>query len=1401
VTEDATPETLGRYHVLRRLGAGGMAEVFLAKSTGAEGIEKILVVKRVLPTFARSDKFITMFLEEAKIATRLNHPNIVQVYAFEQVRDEFLLAMELVDGLDLGRLVSAARRHGERIPFGIAGYVAMEVAKGLDYAHKRRDERGEPMEIVHRDVSPQNVLLSYEGGVKVADFGIAKARMVSEETGVIKGKFSYMSPEQGRGEKVDGRSDVYSLGVLLAELLMNRPMYPGQHGLDVLEQVRHGKVTAPEAVDPRVPPELAEIVRTALAFDREDRFQTARAFAGAIGQFLHIQDEVVDGETLERFISRTVPREVTSPEQEARRGELSAATVATGLHGDKELRERRHVVVVAGRVWEDRKGSAGEPSSGDDWRQVLADIAFKADGVLSWPDGNRAPRFRFVLGLRRASVHDPLRAIQLAMDVIDALEGLSADLVTPLRASLGVSRGLVSTVRDAQGLLLDYEPIGSVVDVAERLAEAGSANEILAAGEIYRLVRRGFAFDEEGGREVMVGASTGLHAYRLRGARTREERAADALAVPAEGTLLGREEEIRSIREAYQEICRERRNAFLVVWGELGVGKTALSAAVLQALDPLPKVLHAECAFGTSDVPYAAVTDLLRAALDLGEDALPEVATERLRTLAATMLPKGRERTELVDGLKPLLGSRRDGDAEGGVGRSALIKRSTRRLIGGLAHRGPVVVWVDALQWADAPSLELLGSLMQEVYEVPVMVLLSSRPDPRSERLLSAIPSIELEELDDAARRALVRARFHGAAVPVEIETAVVDRAGGNPFFIIELIEALIDREAVWVEGEGDHRRVVRTPGVPIALPTTLEGVIAARLDELPEEERRAVRWLAVAGPGYHVGDLSKMARTDLGPALAAAENRALVRRIHGDTYAFSSAVIRHVAYDTADSEDRLRMHQRIGRWLARAGVSSPPARVARHLERAGDREAAADAYLRAAADARQVYSNREALRFYGRALRLLAPISPRAFAVHEAREQILRSLGRPDEQSHEIAAMRALSAHRGDPKQIAIAHARAARYDLELNRTDGVQALVARALSAAAECGEKGVEAEAWRLRALLLQADGDTPSSLEVNAQALACCGTASDLLPVRGSVLVQRSMLLRRLGRLDEALAPNAEAIVIFRRLQMKRDEAAALGAMGVTLASIGEWEDAATSMRASIALDRQTGDRLHLGRKLANVGQLAAELGDYARAIEFLRRAEEVFDRITDDESRADALSAYAEILVGHGEGAFDEAAACLDRARRIAERIEDRYDLARERIVRAQLEVQTGRLENAEKAARSAVEIAHQAGLVVYEVLARAVHAESLARLGRHSEAREEADAARTVLDARTVERAERVHLAVARAYRLAGDDAEADRAFERGRNLVQRRLRQIRDSAARSHYLASPLVQSLQGGT
>ncbi|MEC7518544.1 MAG: protein kinase [Myxococcota bacterium] len=1395
------PESLGRYRIVRRLGAGGMAEVFLAKSTGAEGIEKILVVKRVLPTFARSPKFISMFVDEAKVAMRLNHPNIVQVYAFEQVRDEFLLAMEFVDGLDLGRLISGARRQGRRIPAALAAYVVSEMAKGLDYAHNRKDESGVPMDIVHRDVSPQNVLLSYDGIVKIADFGIARARLVSEETGVIKGKFSYMSPEQARGQRVDRRSDVYSIGVLLAELLMNRSMYPGQQGMEVLEQVRDGKLTLPRQVDRGCPPELDEVVRRATAFDREERFQTARSLAGALSRWLHGQEEILDALDLEQFINDIAPREVTSPDgPTGGRTSGTAETHASLPHAaGRELRERRNVVVVHGRLRGEAEITGVERtgrSISDQAVRVLDDIAYKYHAILDWPEGQGKRSFRLLIGLGRVSVDDPLHAVRLAMDVLDALEGLSADLLVPLTASVGLSRGVVATVRAASGRLR-YQPLEGVFEVARELGDHGEASEILATGEVFRLARRAFSFDERDVREITVtGTQAGprrFRAYRLRGARTREERAAEALAVAGQVGLFGRSMEIQALVDAYEELVRDRQSAYFCITGELGVGKSALVAAAVDAFEPAPRLLRIECVFGSAEVPYGAVGELVREACDIPEDASAEEARRQLaETLERTLPPDARGPT--ADALEPLIApiaSEDPGD------RSAGLIRAVRTLLAGLASGGPLVVWVDALQFTDTPSLQLMSRLMAHTYPAPLMVVLSSRADERVEELLGGVPRIDLEELDDDDRHSLVEARFGGAKVPREIQDKIVHRAGGNPFFLIELIDALLERDVVRIEGEGAAREVVRRSGAAFALPTTLEDVIAARLAELPEHERHALRWLAVTGPGLRVSELRTLTGEDLAGDLSALAERGLVQERAGGVLFFPSAVVRHVAYESIDSSDRVRMHRMMANYLT-ALDAVPPARLAHHREQAGDRSGAASAYLAAAQAAHLMYSHEDAMRFYGRALSMVAPDSRLAFEAHEGREQILRALGRRNEQRNELEALRALAERSRDSHQIAIAFSRLARFDLDAARPTGVDALLRRALDAAIQGEDKASEIEALRLLGQLRRDQGDTQGAIEALDRALARAGRDVDFLSARGQTLVQKAILLWRSGRIDDSLEAAAEAVAIFRRLGLKGHEAHALSSLGVALAHKGSFEDAISMMRTSILLDREIGDRLHLGRKVSNVGQLYAELGDVDNALGFLQRALDVFERVDDQSGQSDTLCAMAELLAEQ-VGDLEAADGVLSDARALAERIQDPYDLAHVDLVEAGLWMEKGQPRRAERLAKEAASHARAAGARGYELLAMAARSDALARLHERDEARRLAgEVLRTARDRSDVERADRVYYQVAVALARCEQPKEAERAIANARAVVDGRLEHIRDERLRALYLDSKWVRSIR---
>ncbi len=282
--------SFGRYKVLFPLGAGGMAEVFLAQDAGAAevaGAERLVVIKRVLPALALDEQFIAMFLNEARISTRLNHPNIAHVYEVGQQDGTYYLAMEFIHGADLGAIL---RRSAEaRLTPPLAALIASRAAGALHHAHQLSDLQGAPLGVVHRDVSPQNIRVSFEGVVKVLDFGIAKATTNADSTqsGILKGKYPYMSPEQLDGLPLDGRSDVFALGIVLHEMICCRRLFKRESTVQTLKEVAQGVIPRPsEVAGVPIAPELDAIVMRALERDRDRRFQSARELQRQLDVFL-----------------------------------------------------------------------------------------------------------------------------------------------------------------------------------------------------------------------------------------------------------------------------------------------------------------------------------------------------------------------------------------------------------------------------------------------------------------------------------------------------------------------------------------------------------------------------------------------------------------------------------------------------------------------------------------------------------------------------------------------------------------------------------------------------------------------------------------------------------------------------------------------------------------------------------------------------------------------------------------------------------------------------------------------------------------------------------------------------------------------------------------------------------
>ncbi|HZR45348.1 MAG TPA: serine/threonine-protein kinase, partial [Candidatus Manganitrophaceae bacterium] len=307
-----TTEIFGNYLLLKKIGAGGMAELYLARQNGVMGFERVLAIKRILPHLTEDADFIEMFINEAKLAAQITHPHVAQVYDFGAVGGIYYMAMEYVMGKSLSYVLAAGKKRQYPIPFRHALYITAKIAAGLDHAYRGKTVGGEPLGIIHRDISPQNILIAYNGDVKLVDFGIAKAASSSThtQTGIIKGKLSYLSPEQAWGKKVDHRSDLFSLGIVAHEMLTGERLFKGENEFVTLELVRAAAVPPPSSIKTDLPKEVDPVILKALAKNPDDRYPTGHAFQEALEAVFHRLDPRPSPKDLSEYLHRLFEKEI-----------------------------------------------------------------------------------------------------------------------------------------------------------------------------------------------------------------------------------------------------------------------------------------------------------------------------------------------------------------------------------------------------------------------------------------------------------------------------------------------------------------------------------------------------------------------------------------------------------------------------------------------------------------------------------------------------------------------------------------------------------------------------------------------------------------------------------------------------------------------------------------------------------------------------------------------------------------------------------------------------------------------------------------------------------------------------------------------------------------------------------
>ena len=743
-------ESFGKYELLEKIGEGGMAEVYLAKSLGAAGLEKKLVIKKILSEHADRERFVGMFKTEAKIGVDLNHPNIVQVYDFGKIDGEFFLAMEYVDGFDLGDIISTNRASDSRLPIGLAVFIASQVAKGLHYAHNRTDDYGEPLDIIHRDITPQNILISRDGTIKVADFGIATASTVGEIDESVKGKYAYMSPEQASGEEVDKRTDLFSLGVVLFELITGERLFDRETKSETISLVKSGVVPDVSDLNPEVPEKLESLLYDMLERDPEARIETARRVQRKLKQILRDYDDIYDSMALSDYLREiessigndgdTEPIEETGSRQTAvtNPGEDTTADMVTDVvetqafstdtdwdddFGQTQRRlpgEKKEVIVLHGDVngFIDLRRSM----RADQWTQIIQEytrivdsIAFKNEGLVERVNENG---FVILLGLPISSSKDARRAAHMALDLQEAMEGINLSLDDRIELSIGIAIGRVFVENYSGGDRFEWSFSDESQKLARRFAEEGLKKETVLGGQVYRRVRREFECESIGDVDIELDTGKVLtpEGFRLEGVKSVSDRIEDLRR--SYQTFVGRELKLKTLQRIFRNSVLDGKLQGILFTGEQGVGKSTLVEEFLSNLDAGNiRVVRTGVSPMQKDVPMGGLANVFARILRIEpEEDLRQIRDQLEKRISALFSNIEQQEYEmLLHSVGAIFGIEYQGSVFSSLDddeRRSRIFLTLRRLLKRYATEMPMVIGIDDAHYFDSISLRFFTELL-----------------------------------------------------------------------------------------------------------------------------------------------------------------------------------------------------------------------------------------------------------------------------------------------------------------------------------------------------------------------------------------------------------------------------------------------------------------------------------------------------------------------------------------------------------------------------------------------------------------------------------------------------------------------------------------------------------------
>jgi eukaryotic-like serine/threonine-protein kinase len=1166
-----------------------MAEVYLARSFGVAGFEKHLVIKRIRPEFADNPRFVSMFINEAKIGVHLNHPNVVQVYELGRVEGSHYIAMEHLHGRDLTRLVKTLRAVGERLPLPIAVWVVAEVCRGLAYAHMRADSKGQLLGLVHRDVSPHNMLVTFAGEIKLVDFGIARLMHTAAGQSAAEGparpgpgggKYAYMSPEQAVGKEIDHRTDIFSAGIVLWELIVGHRLYQHPDPAEKLRRVQEAVIPHPSAEGVEIDDSLWEILTTALSADTQSRYSSAalfeedlrawlfdtrtrvdRADVAAVmnGAFPQEAGQVPDDLDLQRMVAdveRLDPRDQTQTSLTPSHHTPSDTPLPGRLR--PSVGERKQVSVLMVDVDGLTELSARvEPETLFKrhfqllrWTRRLVD---QFGGIIQRAIDDQ---ILILFGVPRTQVDDLHRTLECALEIQRRAKELTRTLGTSVELAIGVHTGEVTV--NMYRHRVRYDARGDTTRFARRLSATADHRQILTSERVLQIVGSAFRL-HQGPLIPNRGGIEPSPSFLVEGRHS-------GVRLAGRGPWIRRGAELANLRNALVALA-SGKGASIALIGELGTGKSRLLREIREI-----SLRRGIPFYGGRHTHYGQET-LLASLRQILYEVLGGAETDdQVLTRTGRLAQLGLKHSE-VEALAALLGAR--------FSKPPTVSDSWHaftELVNGLGREGPQIIAIEDIDHHREEELVSLAKLLRNMHG-PVLFLLSQTSPPPAV-IAKQCTSVTLGPFPPEAQRRLVAKLLDVAIVDDAICDLLERTCEGNPLYMQEMIKYLLQGQQIGIH---DGRAELKATPDPTAMPHTLAGLISARIDALDPASKGLLQLAAIAGARFSTAVVAEAAGVDdPTPLVADLASNGLITPTRGriGEWSFASDLVREAALRGTLGVQRRDYHRLIASALETIHKDNlvPWHQVlAKHCAEGG-RLLDAARFAFAAGEAleqRQLLDRAKELYLRGLKWIALAPKTPDNWDARVQGEAMLNLrlgvvellLGDITHGEHYLQIALDISSDVGLPWIEVRAHLELGRS--YLNRS--------RYLLANAHIGQ---------VRALLRIA-GD--SSLEIDA-------------------LEAAAILAFEQGRHEEAQSLWEQA------LGLAQEDPSALARCNLGLANrylrSGHHDKAEPLLEEALKATRQANNRILEGRVLNNIGLLHSWAGRYDEALEYYRMALEV-----------------------------------------------------------------------------------------------------------------------------------------------------------------------------------------------